>query len=53
MYGAGSYLYTAVYYRQDGERIPSPGIVVIGTIDSGVEALNVPGSVKGTVELVE
>src|SRR5881398_3721924 len=41
----------AVYYRQDGEKIPEPGIIVIGKIDSGVEALNVAGSVKVTIEL--
>ena len=36
----------AIYYRHDGESIPDPGIIVIGKVDSGVEALNVPGSVK-------
>src|SRR5437667_11637726 len=36
----------AMFYRQDGQSIPSPGIIVMGKIDSGVEALNVPGSVK-------
>ena len=41
----------AVYYRQDGETIPEPGIIVIGKIDSGAEALNVTGSVKVTIEL--
>ena len=41
----------AVYYRQGGEKIPEPGIIVIGKIDSGVEALNVAGSVKVTIEL--
>ena len=41
----------AVYYRQDGEKIPEPGIIVIGKIDSAVEALNVAGSVKVTMEL--
>src|SRR5438876_9789908 len=41
----------AVYYRQDGETIPEPGIIVIGKIDSGVEALNVTGSVKVTIAL--
>src|SRR5437762_8365366 len=41
----------AVYYRQDGQKIPEPGIIVIGKIDSGVEALNVAGSVKVTMEL--
>jgi hypothetical protein len=43
----------AIFYRQDGERIPSPGIIVIGKIDSGVEALNVAGSVKVTIELIK
>ena len=39
----------AIFYRQDGERIPVPGIIVIGKIDSGVESLNVAGSVKVTI----
>ena len=43
----------AMFYRQDGQSIPSPGIIVMGKIDSGVEALNVPGSVKVTIELME
>ncbi len=42
----------AIFYRHDGQRI-SGGIIVIGKIDSGVEALNVPGSVKVTVELIK
>jgi len=41
----------AIYYHHDGQAIPAPGIVIIGKIDSGVEALNVAGSVKVTVEL--
>ena len=40
----------AIFYRHDGPEIPDPGLIVIGEIDSGVEALNVPGSVKVTVE---
>ena len=40
-------------YRHDGQPIPSPGIIVIGKIDSDVEALNVPGSVKVTIELIK
>ena len=43
----------AIYYRQDDERIPAPGIIVIGKIDSGVEFLNVAGSVKVTIELIK
>ena len=40
----------AVYYRDDGEEIPNPGIIVIGRIDSGVEVLDVPGSLRVTIE---
>jgi hypothetical protein len=43
----------AMFYRHDGQSIPSPGIIVMGKIDSGVEALDVPGSVKVTIELME
>jgi len=43
----------AIFYRQDGERIPAPGIIVIGKIDSGVESLNVAGSVKVTIEIIK
>ncbi len=41
----------AIFYRHDGQEIPEPGIIVIGKIESGVEALNVPGSIRATVEL--
>jgi 4-carboxymuconolactone decarboxylase len=40
----------AIFYRHDGQSIPDPGIIVLGKIDSGVEALNVAGSVKVTLE---
>jgi hypothetical protein len=43
----------AMFYRHDEQSIPSPGIIVMGKIDSGVEVLNVPGSVKVTIELME
>jgi hypothetical protein len=39
----------AVYYHQDGESIPSPGVIPIAKIDAGAEAFNVPGSVKVTI----
>jgi hypothetical protein len=42
----------AIFYRHDGREIPDPGIIVIGKIDSGVEALNLPGSVGVRVELI-
>ncbi len=42
----------AIFYRNDGEKIPNPGIIIIGKIDSGAEVLDVVGSVKIAVELV-
>ena len=41
----------AVYYRQDNETIPSPGVIPVAKIEAGVEAFNVSGSVKVTIEL--
>lgn len=41
----------AIFYRQDGERIPDPGLIVLGKIRAGVEALNVPGAIRATIEL--
>ena len=43
----------AIFYPNDGQEIPDPGIIVIGKIDSGVEAFNVAGSVKLTAELIK
>lgn len=43
----------AIFYRHDGERIPEPGIIVLGKVGSGVEALDVPGTVKVTMELMK
>jgi quercetin dioxygenase-like cupin family protein len=43
----------AIFYRHDGQSIPDPGIIVIGKIHSGAEALNVPNSVKARVELIK
>ena len=41
----------AIFYRQDGERIPDPGLIVLGKIKAGVEALDVPGAIRATIEL--
>jgi alkylhydroperoxidase/carboxymuconolactone decarboxylase family protein YurZ len=41
----------AIFYRHDRQAIPDPGIIVIGKLDSGVEALSVDGSIKVTIEL--
>src|SRR5882724_6424622 len=43
----------AIYYRQDGETIPSPGIIPIAKIDAGTEVFNVPGSVKVMIEIAK
>jgi hypothetical protein len=40
-------------YQQDGNSIPSPGIIPIAKIDAGTEAFNVSGSVKVTIELAK
>jgi hypothetical protein len=40
----------AIFYRDFGY---SSGLVILGKIDSGIEALNVPGSVKVTIELIK
>ena len=42
-----------IYYRHDGHSIPDPGIIVIGKVDTGMDALNVPGTVKARVELIK
>ena len=39
----------AIYYHQDGESIPAPGIILIARINGGMEAFNVPGSVKVSI----
>ena len=38
---------------QDGESIPSPGVIPIAKIDAGAEAFNVPGSVKVTIAVAK
>ncbi|MHB1134091.1 MAG: cyclophilin-like fold protein [Chloroflexota bacterium] len=40
----------AIYYRDFGY---SSGLVILGKIDGPTDALNVPGSVRVTIELVE
>ena len=42
----------AIYYQHDGEKIPKPGIIVIGKLDSGVDAFNVPGSTELKIEVM-
>src|SRR5438046_6025041 len=38
----------AIFYRHDGQEIPESDIIFIGKIESGMEALNVPGSIRAT-----
>src|SRR5690348_1561924 len=40
----------AIFYHHDGERIPDPGVVIIGKIGPDVAALNVRGPVNVTME---
>ena len=40
----------AIFYRDFGY---ASGLVILGKIDSGIEALNVPDSVKVTIELIK
>jgi 4-carboxymuconolactone decarboxylase len=40
----------AIFYRNDRQTIPDPGIILIGQLDSGVEALNVDGTVQVKIE---
>ena len=42
----------AVYYHQDGQSIPAPGIIPLAKIDAGTAAFAVPGSVKVTFSSV-
>jgi len=43
----------AIYYRQDGDSIPSPGVIPVAKIDAGTEAFHVPGPVKVIIELAK
>jgi len=43
----------AVFYRHNGQTIPAPGLIIIGKVESGVETLNVPGSLEVTIELAK
>jgi hypothetical protein len=38
-----------IFYRHDGLKIPSPGIVLLGKVDSNVDVFDIPGAVEVTV----
>ena len=40
----------AIFYRQDGESIPAPGLIVLGKIKAGIETFAVPGVIRVTIE---
>jgi len=40
----------AIFYRQDGERIPDPGLIVLGKIKVGIEAFAASGAIKVIIE---
>ena len=44
----------AIFYADDGQTIPSPGIVIIGRIDSGLHTIaNAGGSFQVTIESLD
>ena len=43
----------AIYYRQDGESIPAPGVIPIARITGSTDVFNVPGSVKVSIEIAK
>jgi hypothetical protein len=40
----------AIYYRHGGDRIPAPGVIPLGKLDSGIEAFAARGSVTITID---
>ncbi|MFI1358255.1 cyclophilin-like fold protein [Streptomyces sp. NPDC020898] len=59
-YGIGNIAYwspgpdIAIFYDHDGQSIPDPGIIVLGEIDSGADALKkYDGTVDVTIEAVD
>lgn len=44
----------AIFYHHDGQSIPAPGIVILGEIDSGADALKkYDGTVDVTIKAVD
>jgi hypothetical protein len=44
----------AIYYADDGESIPSPGIIPLGRVDSGLDAIASAGdSFRMTIEPID
>ena len=57
-YAVGDIIYwppgpdVAVYYRAGRPTIPDPGVVLLARIDSGVRAVNTPGTVRVRLERI-
>ena len=41
----------AIYYKDDGESIPNPGIIILGKIKSDMSAINISGPIEVKIEL--
>jgi hypothetical protein len=41
----------AIFYHRDGERVSEPGLIVLGKVKAGIEALEVSGVMEATIEL--
>jgi hypothetical protein len=42
-----------IFYKHDGLTVPSPGIVLLGKVDSSADIFDVPGTVDVTVERID
>jgi hypothetical protein len=41
----------AIYYKDDGESIPTPGIIILGKMKSDLSAFNISGTINVKIEL--
>ena len=44
--------HVAVFYRQDGRTLREPGMIRLGSVETGVDAFAPSSSVRATIELV-
>jgi len=43
----------AIYYHNDGESIPPPGVIPVAKINGSADVFNVPGSVQVSIEIAK
>jgi hypothetical protein len=43
----------SVFYRQDGKTLPAPGMIRLGSVDAGLDALSGPTAVRAAIERVD